>query len=48
MANEQAIMRIEAEIQSQRRAEVIEAGGQYLPLVRAVGRGSVLHHGAKR
>jgi quinol monooxygenase YgiN len=35
MANEKVIMLIEAKIQPQRRAEVVEATRQYLPLVRA-------------
>jgi quinol monooxygenase YgiN len=35
MAEEKVIMLIEARIQPQRRAELIEALGQYLPLVRA-------------
>lgn len=35
MRNEKVIMLIEAKIQPQRRAELVEAVGQYLPLVRA-------------
>ena len=35
MTNEKVIMLIEARIQPQRRAEVVEAARQYLPLVRA-------------
>ena len=35
MANEKVIMLIEAKIQPQRRAELVEATRQYLPLVRA-------------
>ena len=35
MANAKVIMLIEARIQPQRRAEVIEAARQYLPLARA-------------
>jgi len=35
MTNEKVIMLIEAKIQPQRRASVVEAVGQYLPLVRA-------------
>ena len=35
MTNEKVIMLIEAKIQPQRRAELVEAAGQYLPLVRA-------------
>jgi len=35
MTNEKVIMLIEAKIQPQRRAEVVEAARQYLPLVRA-------------
>ena len=35
MMNEKVIMLIEAKIQPQRRAAVVEAVGQYLPLVRA-------------
>jgi quinol monooxygenase YgiN len=35
MATEPVIMLIEAKIQPQRRAELIEAARQYLPLVRA-------------
>ena len=35
MANEKVIMLIEAKIQPRRRAEVVEAARQYLPLVRA-------------
>ena len=35
MANPKVIMLIEAKIQPQRRAEVIEAARQYLPLVRS-------------
>jgi quinol monooxygenase YgiN len=35
MTNEKVIMLIEAKIQPQRRAEVVDAVGQYLPLVRA-------------
>ena len=35
MTNEKAIMLIEAKIQPQRRAELVEAARQYLPLVRA-------------
>jgi quinol monooxygenase YgiN len=35
MTNEKVIMLIEAKIQAQRRAELVEAAGQYLPLVRA-------------
>jgi len=35
MTNEKVILLIEAKIQPQRRAELIEAIGQYLPLVRA-------------
>ena len=35
MADEKVIMLIEAKIQPQRRAELIEALGKYLPLVRA-------------
>jgi quinol monooxygenase YgiN len=35
MTNEKVIMLIEARIQPQRRAELVEATNQYLPLVRA-------------
>ncbi len=35
MTNEKIIMLIEAKIQPQRRAELLEAACQYLPLVRA-------------
>jgi quinol monooxygenase YgiN len=35
MTNEKVIMLIEAKIQPQRRAELVEAARQYLPLVRA-------------
>ena len=35
MTNEKVIMLIQAKIQPQRRAEVVEAARQYLPLVRA-------------
>jgi len=35
MTNEKVIMLIEAKIQAQRRAELVEAARQYLPLVRA-------------
>jgi quinol monooxygenase YgiN len=35
MANEKVIMLIEAKLQPQRRAELVEAARQYLPLVRA-------------
>jgi len=35
MANEKVIMLIEAKIQPQRRAELVEATRQYLPLMRA-------------
>jgi quinol monooxygenase YgiN len=35
MANEKVIMLIEAKIQPQRRAELVEATRQYLPLVRS-------------
>ena len=35
MMNEKVIMLIEAKIQPQRRAELVEAARQYLPLVRA-------------
>jgi hypothetical protein len=35
MANEKVIMLIEAKNEPQRRAEVVEAARQYLPLVRA-------------
>ena len=35
MANEKVIMLIEAKIQPQHRAEIVEAAHQYLPLVRA-------------
>jgi quinol monooxygenase YgiN len=35
MTNEKVIMLIEAKIQPQRRAELVEAAGEYLPLVRA-------------
>jgi quinol monooxygenase YgiN len=35
MANEKVIMLIEAKIQPQRRAELVEAASHYLPLVRA-------------
>ena len=35
MAEEKVIMLIEAKIQPQRQAEIIEAAHQYLPLVRA-------------
>src|SRR5215468_8630054 len=35
MTNEKVIMLIEANIQSQRRVELVEAVHQYLPLVRA-------------
>ena len=35
MRNEKVIMLIEAKIKPQRRAEIIEAAAQYLPLVRA-------------
>jgi quinol monooxygenase YgiN len=35
MTNEKVIMFIEAKIQPQRRAELVEAAYQYLPLVRA-------------
>ena len=35
MTNEKVIMLIEAKIQPQRRAEIVEAVHQYLPLVRA-------------
>ncbi|MFZ3343191.1 MAG: antibiotic biosynthesis monooxygenase [Terriglobales bacterium] len=35
MTNEKVIMLIEATIQPQRRAELVEAARQYLPLVRA-------------
>lgn len=35
MTNEKVIMLIEAKIQPQRRAELVAAAGEYLPLVRA-------------
>ena len=35
MTNKKVIMLIEAKIQPQRRAEMVEAASQYLPLVRA-------------
>ena len=35
MTNEKVIMLIEAKIQPQRRAEIVEAVAQYVPLVRA-------------
>ena len=35
MANEKVIMLIEAKIQPQRRAELVDAISQYVPLVRA-------------
>jgi quinol monooxygenase YgiN len=35
MTNEKVIMLIEAKIQPQHRAELVEAARQYLPLVRA-------------
>jgi quinol monooxygenase YgiN len=35
MMNEKVIMLIEAKIQAQRRAELLDAARQYLPLVRA-------------
>ncbi len=35
MTNEKVIMLIEAKIQPERRAEIIEAAREYLPLVRA-------------
>lgn len=35
MANEKVIMLIEAKIQPQRRAELVKAASEYLPLVRA-------------
>ena len=35
MSNEKVIMLIEAKIQPERRAELVEAVSQYLPLVRA-------------
>jgi quinol monooxygenase YgiN len=35
MTNEKVIMLIEAKIQPQRRAELVEAAHEYLPLVRA-------------
>ena len=35
MTNEKVIMLIEARIQPQRRAELVQAAHQYLPLVRA-------------
>jgi quinol monooxygenase YgiN len=35
MTNEKVIMLIEAKVQPQRRAELVEAARQYLPLVRA-------------
>lgn len=35
MSNEKVIMLIEAKIQLERRAELVEAARQYLPLVRA-------------
>jgi len=35
MTNEKVIMLIEAKIQPQRRAELVEAAHQYLPLVRS-------------
>ncbi|HEX8896834.1 MAG TPA: antibiotic biosynthesis monooxygenase [Terriglobales bacterium] len=35
MTNEKVVMLIEAKIQPQRRAALVEAVGQYLPLVRA-------------
>ena len=35
MTNEKVIMLIEAKIQPQRRAELVEAAREYLPLVRA-------------
>ena len=35
MTNEKVIMLIEAKIQSQRRAALVKAAGEYLPLVRA-------------
>ena len=35
MTNEKVIMLIEAKIQPQRRAELVEAASQYVPLVRA-------------
>jgi len=35
MTNEKVVMLIQANIQPQRRAELVEAVGQYLPLVRA-------------
>jgi hypothetical protein len=46
MTNEKVIMLIEAHIQPQHRAELVEAARQYAPLVRAeFGRRSVLRHG---
>jgi hypothetical protein len=35
MTNEKVIMLVEAKIQPQRRAELVEAAREYLPLVRA-------------
>jgi len=35
MTNEKVIMLIEARIQAQRRADLVKAAGEYLPLVRA-------------
>ena len=35
MTNEKVIVLIEAKIQPQRRVDLVEAVGQYLPLVRA-------------
>lgn len=35
MANEKVVMLIEAKIQPERRAELVEAARQYLPLVRS-------------
>ena len=35
MSNQKVIMLIEAKLQPQRRAEIIEAAKQYIPLVRA-------------
>ena len=48
MTNEKVIMLIEAKIQPQRRAELVDAIRQYLPLVRAEPGGrSVLRDGTK-
>lgn len=48
MTNEKVIMLIEAKIQPQHRAELVEAASQYLPLVRAEPGVEAFHMAARK